>query len=175
MTTLIDISAELLALNDALEALDGDSEQQTEELYAWFAELLEDATEARNRKLDNYAALITELEARAEIRKQEAKRLSDRARVDSNRAASLKNMLQEFFSRHDLKTVETARYRLALVSNGGKAPLIVDEDYGTAAIPDELCKVTRDPDTAAIRAALEAGEVLTFARLGERGQSMRIK
>ena len=111
----------------------------------------------------------------AEVWKQEAKRLADRARVDSNRAASLKQMLQEFFACHDLKTVETARYKLTLASNGGKAPLIVDEDYGTTAIPDELCKVTREPDTAAIRAALEAGEELPFARVGERGQSMRIK
>ena len=164
MTTLIDISTELLALNDALDALDGDSEQQTEELYAWFTELLEDATEARNRKLDNYAALITELEARAEIRKQEAKRLADRARVDSNRAASLKMMLQEFFACHDLKSVETARYKLTLASNG----FVLD-------LPDEYLEWSAEPDRAKIRAALEAGEVLTFARLGERGQSMRIK
>ena len=174
MPTLIDISAELLALNDALDALDGDSEQQTEELYAWFTELLEDATEARNRKLDNYAALITELEARAEIRKQEAKRLTDRARVDSNRAASLKMMLQEFFACHDLKSVETARYKLTLASNGGKAPLIVDDEF-VLDLPDEYLEWSAEPDRAKIRAALEAGEVLTFARLGERGQSMRIK
>ena len=83
-------------------------------------------------------------------------------------------MLQEFFACHDLKTVETARYKLTLANNGGKAPLIVDDEF-VLDLPDEYLEWSAEPDRAKIRAALEAGEVLTFARLGERGQSMRIK
>jgi flagellin-specific chaperone FliS len=175
MTTLIEISNELLALNAALDALDGNVEQQTEELYQWFAELLEEAKEARNAKLDNYAALIRELESRATARKVEADRLLQRAKVDSNRAASLKLMLQEFFQCHDIKTIETARYRLTLANNGGKTPLIIDEGCAMSQIPDKYTQVSIKPDLEAIRAALEAGEALPFARLGERGQSIRIK
>jgi hypothetical protein len=172
-TTLIDISKELLALNDALDALDGEDEQAAE-LQAWFDELLAETTEARNAKLDNYAALIGELEARAAARRAEAARLADRARADENRAKWLKQALQDHFAQHGLKTVETARYRLTLAQNGGKAPLIVEEDK---ILPTQLPVRFQSVDFnhGAIRAALEAGEQLGFARLGERGQSIRIK
>lgn len=56
-----------------------------------------------------------------------------------------------------------------------KAPLILDDSIPVAQLPEQFQKVSIDADTAAIRAALEAGESLEWARLGERGSSMRIK
>lgn len=175
MVTLLEISKDLITLQHSLDDLEGMPEQQAEELYEWFAELSEEKEAERDRKLDNYAALIGELEARSEARKIEAKRMSDRAKADENRAKSLKAMLQQFFECHELKTLETPRYRLTLANNGGKLPLIVDEDFSVAAMPDDLIKVSITPDNEAIRTALEAGEALEFARFGERGRSLRIK
>jgi hypothetical protein len=76
---------------------------------------------------------------------------------------------------HNLKTVETPRYKLQLAKNGGKAPLILDESVPVAKLPERFQKVSIDPNTVAIREALESGEHLNFAQLGERGMSMRIK
>ncbi len=175
MTTLLDISKDLIALQHALDDLEGLPEQQSEELYEWFTELSEEKEAERDRKLDNYAALIGELEARADARKLEAKRMSDHARADENRAKSLKSFLQQFFESHAIKSIETDRYRLTLANNGGKLPVIVDEDFSISAIPDEFTKISITPDLEAIREALEDGEALEFARFGERGRSLRIK
>lgn len=162
----------MIELAQQLDETDGDLDGLVE---AWLTALLDEATEQRDQKLDNYASYITELEARAAVRLAESKRLADRARADQNRAKWLKERLQWFFAAHGLKTIETARYRLTLATNGGKAPLIVDESVCILDIPDEYLEWSAEPDRVKIREALEAGESLPFARLGERGQSIRIK
>jgi Siphovirus Gp157 len=120
--TLFDISQDLHGLAEQLDNLEGDDEGQTEAVIQWFEELGEE----RDQKLDNYAALIADIEARAQVRRDEAKRLVDRARIDENKAALLKERLRIFFESHGLKTLETSRYRLTLAQNGGKLPLLVD-------------------------------------------------
>ncbi|PZV12565.1 MAG: hypothetical protein DCF22_12180 [Leptolyngbya sp.] len=172
--TLIDISNDLLELEIDLDHLEGLPEEQAAELHEWFSELADERREERDRKLDNYCALITDLEARADVRKSEARRLAQRAQVDENKAKSLKTMLQWFFDAHTLRTVETDRYRITLARNGGKAPLLVDE-VPIENLPAAFVKTTVEVNREAIREALESGEVLEFARLGERAQSIRIK
>ncbi len=167
--TLFDISQDLHGLADHLDNLEGDDQAQTEAVIQWFEELGEE----RNQKLDNYAALIADLEARAQVRRDEAKRLVDRARIDENKAVLLKERLRLFFESHDLKTVETSRYRLTLAQNGGKLPLLVD--VSVDALPEEYIRLTKAPALDAIRADLAAGKELPFARFGERGSSIRIK
>ena len=171
MQTLIEISRDLIELENELEELIHDP-QQTDEAIAKYLGSLGDTIAERDRKLDNYSALIKELEARAEARKVEAKRLSDRASIDLNKVKSLKSNLKKFFEAHKFKTIETNRYRLTLAMNGGKAPLILD-NVTPGELPDKF--TYKEVDQVAVRQALEAGEVLKFARLGDRGQSLRIK
>lgn len=168
--TLFSISDDLQRLNDLLDEV-GDDAQQQELIAQWFETLGEE----RDRKLDGYAALISEMQTRAEVRKAEARRLMELAASDENRARLLKNRLKYFFETHNLKTVETPRYKLQLQRNGGKAPLILDDSIPVTQLPERFQKVSIDADTTAIRAALDAGESLEWARLGERGESMRIK
>jgi hypothetical protein len=101
--------------------------------------------------------------------------LLELSQVDENRARLFKDRLKWFFETHNLKTVETARYKLSVQRNGGKSPLIVDQSVLATKLPERFQKVSIDPDTTAIRQALEAGEHLNFAQLGERGTSIRIK
>jgi hypothetical protein len=115
------------------------------------------------------------MQARAEVRKAEAKRLMALAAADEQRARLLKERLKWFFETHGLHTVETARYRLSLSKNGGKAPLILKDEIAPEELPECFQQVSVAPNTAAIRAALEAGEVLDFAQLGDRGTSLKIK
>jgi len=160
--TLFDIQQELLELLDKTEDLPPEEAEQ----------LLEEWIETYGKckkKLDNYARLITELEARAKLRREEAQRLSKRAQIDENKAQLLRRILLNFFSRIGLKTVETDHHRITLAKNG-KRPLILDEN---ASIPDEF--LLKEPDRALIRSALERGLSLDFARLGEPTYSIRIK
>jgi chromosome segregation ATPase len=182
MKTIIEISQELIDLENQLEEL-ADNCEATEEaaerisqIIATFPDKLESTQAERDRKLDNYAGLINELQSRVEIRRSEAKRLSDRASVDENKVKALKSNLQKFFEAHQLKSIDTNRFRLTLAKNGGKLPLFLDsqpaENY-----PEQYRQTVTvtSPNREAIRAALEAGESLDFARLGDRGQSLRIK
>ena len=168
--SLFNISEDLEHLNELLDEVGNDVEQQ-ELINNW----LDSVGEERDRKLDGYAALISEMQARADVRKAEAKRMQELAATDENRARLLKARLKTFFETHDIKTIETPRYKLTLAKNGGRAPLILDENLAVTSLPEHFQKVSIDADTTAIREALEKGELLDFARLGERGTSMRIK
>lgn len=168
--SLFSISSDLEKLNDLLSECGDDAEQQ-ELINQWFEQLGEE----RDTKLDSYAALIREMGARSTARNAEAKRLLELATADENRMELLKGRLKIFFETHNLKTVDTARYRLSLVKNGGKAPLILKDGVSPTDLPEQFQKVSIDPNTAAIREALERGEKLDFAQLGERSTSIRIK
>lgn len=168
--SLFSISDDIEKLNELLDECGDDAEQQ-ELIAQWFEQLGSE----RDTKLDAYAALIAEMVARAEVRKAEAKRLTDLATTDEHRARLLKERLKWFFDTHNIRTVETARYKLSLAKNGGKAPLILKDGLSPNELPEQFQKLTIDPNTAAIREALERGEKLDFAQLGERGTSLRIK
>jgi Siphovirus Gp157 len=168
--SLFSISEDLERLNELLDEI-GDDTQQQELLSEWLQQL---GTE-RDRKLDGYAALISEMQARAEARKSEAQRLMELAKADERRAQLLKERLKWFFESQQLKTIETTRYRLSLAKNGGKAPLILRSDLSPHQLPERFRTTSIEPNTNAIRAALEAGENLDFASLGDRGTSLRIK
>lgn len=168
--TLFSISSDLEKLNQLLDETADDAQQQ-ELVNQWFEQLGEE----RDRKLDNYSALVSEMIYRVAARKAEAQRLLELAQMDENRAKLLKERLKWFFETHNLKTVETARYKLSLAKNGGKQPLILKDGVSPTQLPEQFQKVSIDPNTAAIREALEHGEKLDFAVLGDRGTSIRIK
>ena len=52
-------------------------------------------------------------------------------------------------------------------------PVVVD--VSVDGLPEEYIRLTKAPALDAIRADLEAGKELPFARFGERGNSIRIK
>lgn len=168
--SLFNISDDVEKLNDLLDDV-GDDTQQQELISQWFETLGEE----RDRKLDNYASLISEMTVRAAVRKAESQRMAELAASDELRATVLKERLKTFFQLHNLKTINTDRYRLSLAKNGGRAPLVLDESVLAAQLPEQFQRVSIDPDTTAIREALEAGEHLNFAQLGDRGSSIRIK
>lgn len=97
------------------------------------------------------------------------------AQQDQNLANRLKERLKGFLDQQGISTLQTQRYKLSLANNGGKLPLILDETISTAQVPDQFCRVSREIDNDAVRAALESGETLHFARLGRRGQQLRIR
>lgn len=126
----------------------------------------------RERKVDAYCCLIAEISARAVARKAEAKRLSENASRQENKVKALKRRLLESFEALGIGKLETERFTVSAVKNGGKVPLQIEP---FAEIPEEFQRITISPDNDKIRAALEAGDDLPFAQLGERGKHMRIK
>lgn len=174
--TLFEIGGDVLALDALLDELGGDISD--DQVAATIDEWLLENQSALSSKLDSYAALIKEREAIAEARLDEAKRLNGLASADLNAAQRLKERLLFFFESYGIQKVETARYKVALQKHGGKLPLLLNEDLTPADVPEQFVvevPATQRIDTAAIRAELEAGKTLEFARLGERGSSIRIR
>jgi hypothetical protein len=166
--TLFDISEDLEKLSGLLDLVEGDDQQEI--IEQWFEQLGEE----RDCKLDGYAALIGEMQARAEARKAESRRLAELAASDENKARLLKERLKWFLEKHQMKTLETARYKLSVVKNSTR-PLIVNPDIAIAQLPDEYKKVSVEVDTVAVREALKQGTELEFAHLGEAGTHIRIR
>ena len=175
--TLFEISDEMLELETKL----CDSEGDLDSLGKEFEIIFDGTHEEIGFKLDGYAALIHEMKTRAKIRKDEAKRMSSRAKIDEANADFLLKRMKEVFIRHSWKVFETKRFRLSLAKHGGKLPLVfaspeMKEDP-EANIPLEYLKTTiiKDIDNEAIRSHLDEGIELDFVQYGERGEGIRIK
>lgn len=121
-------------------------------------------------KADNYAKIIKELEAKQKARKEEAKRLTDGAKVFENRVKALKNNLFNAMKETGKTKFATNLFSFNIAKNGGKQALAIDGD-----VPEEYTKTIIENDTDKIRQALENGENLPFAHLEPRGESLRIK
>lgn len=168
--SLLSLSDDMNALDEILAETGGDlSDPRSEEiLSAWEAELESNLS----AKVDGYCRFISELEARASARAQEAARLAARAKIDESTASRLRERLRSTWEARSLPAIETANYRVSLAKNGGKAPLDVHGE-----VPPEFTKTKTvvEPDREKIRTALEAGERLPFALLMERGSRISIR
>ncbi len=168
--SMLEITDDLLALDDLLADVGGDvsDPRVAATVDQWFAELDSDF----DTKADNYAALITEMRMRAEARRIESERLAARAAIDERSADFLAVRLMAALDARGVKRHETKRYAVSVVGNGGKAPLEIVGD-----VPPEFTRTrtTVDPDKDSIRAALEGGQSLPFARLLPRGKRLSIR
>jgi hypothetical protein len=167
---LLQITDDMQALDDLLAEVGGDVSDPNvaAAVEAWMAEL--DTNFAG--KVDNYAALITSIRARADVRRAESERLAKRAQIDEASADWLAARLLQALEARGTRKVETDRYAVSVVGNGGKQPLLL---AGEVPADWQRTKTTVEPDRERIRASLEAGEALPFASLGERGRRLAIK
>ena len=169
--TIFDIGADLEAIDQLMEELDGDISDPVVEkaLTEWF----EQAQSDLGAKLDNYVNYAKRLESVRVAAKAEADQYAKRVQVIDNRIKSLKWRLADFFDRSGRRTCETATGRkVRLQANGGVQTLELDE-IDISHIPVRFRKTVVTIDTAVIRDALNAGEILPFARLLPRGESIR--
>lgn len=121
-------------------------------------------------KADNYAKIIKELEAKQNARKEEAKRLTESAKIFENRVKTLKNNLYTAMKAINKPKFATDLFSFNIVKNGGKQALTIDGE-----VPEEYTKTIIENDTDKIRQALDEGKELPFAHLEPRGESLRIK
>jgi len=121
--------------------------------------------------IDDLLSLTREIEIRAEARKAEADRLRQRAKRDEAIAAWFKSQVLRIMQAEGFKKLETPRWKVTVATPGGKAAMEVFDD-----VPAEFMReiVTREIDKDAIRAELESGKTLPFARLVEKFPYLRI-
>lgn len=176
MPTLFDLGDAATALHELLTTDQEPPLSPEDEADA--LQMFLSVSEGLDAKIDGYCALVAEFEARAGARGAEAKRLAALAERDAKQADRLKSNLHAFMILHDYKKFETARYRVSVVANGGKVPLVIQPDVDPTDLDEQFHRVIPakiELDKEAVRSALEAGEDLVFAKLGERGSHLRIK
>jgi hypothetical protein len=168
--TLFNITEDLLALDDILFESGGDAtdERSAAAMDNWFDEIEGDFA----NKVEAYCCLIREIEHRCWSRKQEEERMRSIRKIDENTVKSLKDRMRHALDSLERTRVDTGMFRVTVAKNGGKQPLVIDE----GSVPHEftVTKVTSEPDKDLIRETLDKGGNLPFARLNERGRSLRI-
>jgi hypothetical protein len=136
-------------------------------------------SEEFERKVDNLAGYIRMLETRSAGRLEEAERMTKMAKRDQANADWLKLMLKGELQARNIKKLDLARFKVSVVNNGGLLPLIVEQ--GIKDMPERagerywVAVTTNRLLTDEIRKDLEAGKVLNFAHLGERGTRLAIR
>lgn len=126
-------------------------------------------------KLDSYGVIVNELQADIEKIDNELKRLTAKKKTLAGSVDYLKRNVMQTMFRMDKRTIKGDRFTWSIAKNGGKRPLIFKDGYNVLAIPERFQDWTVKPARETIREALENGEELEFAHLGERGESLRLK
>ena len=169
MSTLYELTGEMLELFNMAE------EESDEEIQRVISDTLEGVEGELDIKMESYAKVIKNLEVQAVAIKEEEKRLAGRRKTLEKNMDRMKAAMMSC-----MKTLGKTRaggelFTVSIAKNGGKAPLIFQEGLTAYDIPEEYRDWTPEFNKESIRAAIEAGEDLGFARLGDRGESLRIK
>jgi len=169
--TMLDITEDLRALDDLITERDGDITGVEESIDAWMAELDKDL----KGKVDNYCALLTMMNARSSMRREESERLNRLAATEERSIESMRARLKFALEARGVTKLDCPRYKVGIVRNGGAAPVIIESE---SAIPETFCRVmpaTRVPDKDKIREALAKDLSVPGARLGERTMRLSIR
>lgn len=176
--TLFEIGAELQALDALLEELGGDvsNPEVGAAIDLWYASLTAD----EGQSLENWVGYVRQLEMEAAVAREEAERFLAKARSRESRITWLTAAMKAHLERTGRTKATTAAGRtIAVQKNGGKPPLAWTGPAGGMVtpddVPDEFCKVRREIDVDKVRAALETGTQLPFAKIEERGTHLRIR
>jgi len=172
MPTLLEISQDLIELNNAIEEAVGEDGEMTEEVSKMLDDWFAVAAQNRDEKMDNYGALVRERTLRAAARKEEMERLAMRVKVDENAVKYLKQRLFDFMEMHKTPKLETRRYKFSICGNGGVQPLEMPEKPETLPEPYQTKVVVAN--VTKLREDLAKGEVVEGCKLLPRGKHLRI-
>ena len=164
---LFELTTEYVQLLELAEDPDVDPEV--------LSDTMEGLTGEIEDKADSYAYVITEIKGDIDKIDAEIKRLQSRKKTLSNSVESIKNHLYTSMVAMDMRKIKTAKHSFSIAKNGGKTPVLYAPDMDVDKLPFEFIKVEKEVDKDAVRKYLESGNELDFARLGEHGESLRIK
>ena len=163
METLRELSSQYQALLEY-----GDSEDPEDRQC--FLDTLEGLTGEVELKCDQYAVVLSELEARTEMIDKEIARLSGLRNACDGSVQAIKRRLLQAMKDMDMPEIKTDFHTFKIQKNGGKRKVEVTGD-----VPDSYTKIIYQPDMERIRSELEDGKELDFAVLMPRGEHLRIK
>lgn len=129
-------------------------------------------TDDIEEKAENYAIIMKELEAEADKLKKEEDRLKKRRQAIELHREQMKDILKSAMELIGKRKISTEHFTICIQKNGGSLPVHIDNED---ALPERFKVYTWKPDTEQLRNYLEIMGTQSFAHLGERGESLRIR
>lgn len=174
--SLFAIVDDMLAIDRLIDECESPDDPETKTIIDnWWAEVGSKFAD----KVDNWCAVIGEAEARAKAREEECDRLERLAKADQGKADWMRGKLKMILEAREITKLDTPRYKVSVGNTGGKLGMEVDQflppwdqigDEYKREVPAHI-ELNKDK----VRAALESGIELPFARLKERTRVLRIK
>lgn len=164
MSSLYELTTTYQALLDL-----GDSDDPEDQEA--FMNTLEGINYELDLKADDYAAVILQLNGKADMIKKEIDRLTKISEAITNNVSRMKDILKWSMEQTGRTEIKTPLHTFKIQKNGGKQRLL----YNEPDVPDNYKKVILEVDTEKIRKDLEDGKDLKWAALAPRGTHLRVK
>ena len=136
------------------------------------ADTLSMITDDIEEKAENYAIIMKELEAEAEKLKKEEERLNRRRKAIESHREQMKETLKSAMELIGKKKFKSEHFSFTIQKNGGSLPVIITNPD---ALPERFKQYSWKADTEQLRNYLQIMGTQSFAHLGERGESLRIR
>ncbi len=162
MSTLFEITREFEDLY--IMATDPECDEEV------FRDTLEALTGELEVKGQGYVSVIKQLEMEAEQADKVAKAFMEKKKRRENHIKRMKEALKEAMERTGKKEIAAGDWKIKLKINGGLQPLVIKGE-----VPDNMTKVTIEPDNTKIREYLKTTTTCDWAYLDERGTHVSIE
>lgn len=162
MAKLYEIVAEL---QDFVTQNEGLEDEQA------YKDTLESLQGELDDKVEQWCHAIKNQEGERDAIKAEADRLSTKAASLTKQVERMKNTLRIYMTEANRKKAGNT-IKASIQKNGGKLPIVLTVDPKD--LPFDFQKVKIEPNNEAIRDALEHGQEVPGAELGERGEHIKI-
>lgn len=171
LPSLYVIGREFDALAEIIDGADGEvTEADAGALEGWLASL--QGTLAS--KVEAVCAWRAETLARAEARAKEAKRLAALAKRDAKHVDRIDALMLVTLQQAGLTKVESDRFVVSVDENGGKEPIVLDDDW-EALLPAGYIKYSAAADKDALYTSLKQGWDIPGAKLGTKGTHLKVR
>lgn len=156
---------------EAYRLVEARIEEAEGELSPELEQALDTIEGALEDKVDAIGVLATEAKGRAAFFAEEAKRLAERSRVESNRADNLREYLKKTLEAMGREKVQGKRFTVRIQRNGIPS---ITFDVPAERLPEPFRILTYVPDRDAVKAAWKAGETLPDGVSVVLGRHLRI-
>lgn len=126
-----------------------------------------------SEKLERMSKIVRNYESDIKALKEEAKRLTDRAKTIERQTTVLKDYMKQAMEKAGKTKVDAGIFKVSIQQNGGVKPIRILCD--PLALPYEFQNIEITPNNEAIRKFLDEGGKSDLFEYKERGTSLRIR
>ena len=174
MSSLFNIVGEFnelyLMATDAIDETEGVYERAIAEKA--FSDTLDSLKGELTDKAAGYVAVMNRLDMEMKKAEEIEKRYKAIKESRKNAIQRMKDACMWACENLGVTEIDAGDMTIKIKNNGGQLPVIIEEGKE---VPQNLCKVTIEPDKTLIREYLKDHPDCEFARIGERGKHIEVK